>query len=66
MFKEVIRSLDSGIMPIIGLIAFIVAFTAILAWAITMRKEDRDAAKQQPLNEANELLAQTKHSYGKQ
>lgn len=60
MLKEVIRALDSGVMPIIGLIAFIVAFAAILAWVITMRKEDRDAAKQQPLRDANELLAQTK------
>ncbi|MEM8486070.1 MAG: hypothetical protein AAF564_11010 [Bacteroidota bacterium] len=51
MMKEVVRALDSGLLPIIGLIAFAVAFTAIVLWAITMKKEDRDAAKQQPLQE---------------
>lgn len=51
MMKEVVRALDSGLLPIIGLIAFGVAFIAIVAWAMTMKKEDRDAAKQQPLQE---------------
>jgi hypothetical protein len=64
MLKEVIRSIDSGIFPIIGLIAFIVAFVAILIRVMTMKKEDREAAKQQPLKEADELLAKKEHNYG--
>jgi hypothetical protein len=58
MLKEVIRSIDSGILPIIGLIAFVVAFAAILLRVLTMRKEEREAAKQQPLQEANDLSGQ--------
>ena len=55
MLKEVIRAIDSGILPFIGLIAFAVAFIAIVIWAMTMKKEDREAAKQQPLQEADRL-----------
>ena len=57
MYKEVIRALDSGILPIIGLIAFAVAFIAIVIWAMTMKKEDREAAKQQPLQDADKLTS---------
>ena len=56
MFKEVVRALDSGVFPIIGLIAFAVAFTVIVIWALTMKKEDRDAAKNQPLHDADQAL----------
>ncbi|MBX2822258.1 MAG: cbb3-type cytochrome c oxidase subunit 3 [Rhodothermaceae bacterium] len=51
MYKDVIQSLDSGLLPIIGLIAFCVAFTLIIVWAFTMKKEDRNAAKHIPLND---------------
>jgi len=51
MYKDVIQSLDSGLLPIIGLIAFCVAFTLIVVWAFTMKKEDRNAAKHIPLND---------------
>ena len=51
MYKDVIRSLDSGLLPIIGLVAFFVAFALIIVWAFTMKKEDRTAAKQIPLND---------------
>ncbi len=57
MLKEVIRSIDSGVLPIIGLIAFLVAFTAIVIWAMTMKKEDRDAAKHQPLQDAERPIS---------
>ena len=56
MLKEVIRSIDSGILPLIGLFAFLIAFVVMVVWAFSMRKEDRDAAKQQPLKDANEAL----------
>ncbi len=51
MFKDVAQSLDSGLLPIIGLIAFFIAFTLILIWAFTMKKEARQAAKELPLKE---------------
>lgn len=49
MFKDVAHAMDSGILPIIGLLAFFIAFTLIIVWACTMKKEDRSAAKQIPL-----------------
>ena len=51
MYKDVIQAMDSGLLPIIGLLAFFLAFTLILIWAFTMRKEDRTAAKHIPLND---------------
>ena len=51
MYKDVIQSLDSGLLPIIGLLAFFVAFASIIVWAFTMREEDRAAAKNIPLND---------------
>lgn len=56
MMKEVVRALDSGLLPIIGLIAFGIAFIAIVLWAVTMKKEDRDAAKQQPLQDPTRMV----------
>lgn len=58
MLKEVIRSLDSGVLPIIGLIAFAVAFIAVVVWAMTMKKGDREAAKNIPLEDDNEKKMQ--------
>ena len=58
MLKEVIRSIDSGILPIIGLISFLVAFVVVVIWAMTMKKEDREAAKQQPLREEDRSLTE--------
>ena len=63
MYKDVIQSLDSGLLPIIGLIAFVVAFTLIVVWAFTMKKEDRSAAKQLPLDDANEISLSTNNTY---
>ena len=63
MFKDVAHAMDSGLLPIIGLIAFVVAFTLIIIWAFTMRKEDRMAAKNLPLNEKSDTPLNTKNSY---
>ena len=49
MLKEVIRSIDSGWLPLIGLLCFLIAFIVVVVWAFSMKKEDRVAAKQQPL-----------------
>ena len=51
MYKDVIQSMESGLLPVIGLLAFFVAFTLIIVWAFTMRKEERNAAKNIPLND---------------
>ncbi len=56
MMKEVVRALDSGLLPFIGLIAFAVAFIAIVLWAMTMKKEARDAAKQLPLQDPARMV----------
>ena len=63
MFKEVVRSLDSGLLPIIGLIAFVVAFVLIVVWVFTLKKEQRDAAKQMPLNDPQDVSIKKNHSY---
>ena len=56
MLKEVIRSIDSGILPLIGLFAFLIAFVVMVVWAFSMKKEARKAAKHQPLEDAKEAL----------
>ncbi len=56
MLKEVIRSIDSGVLPLIGLFAFAIAFVVMVVWAFSMKKDARNAAKQQPLEEAKEAL----------
>ena len=51
MMKEVVRALDAGILPEIGLIAFFVAFLLIVARVLTMKKKERDTLKQIPLDD---------------
>lgn len=50
MFKEVLRDIDTGILGIIGLIAFFVAFLLIVVRVMTMKKSDREKAKNIPLD----------------
>jgi cbb3-type cytochrome oxidase subunit 3 len=58
MMKEVVRSLESGILPEIGLIAFVVAFVLVVIYALTMRKQKREDAKQIPLRD-DEIVTPT-------
>lgn len=51
MMKEVVRSLESGILPEIGLIAFVLAFVLVVIYALTMKKQRREDAKQIPLQD---------------
>ena len=51
MFKEVLRDIDTGILGIIGLIAFLVAFLLIVVRVMTMKKTERDKAKSIPLED---------------
>lgn len=55
MMKEVIRSLETGMLSEIGLIAFFVAFLLILARVALMSRDERTKAKNLPLDEADEL-----------
>lgn len=49
--KEVVRGIESGALGTIGLIAFVLAFVLIVVYVIRMRKSDRTAAKNLPLED---------------
>lgn len=51
MFKDVIRSLDTGSLAIVGLVAFILAFVLIIARVVFMKKSERTAHKNLPLED---------------
>lgn len=51
MMKEVVRGIESGALGTIGLIAFVLAFVLIVVYVIRMRKSDRTAAKNLPLED---------------
>ena len=51
MYKEVLRSLETGAFAEIGLIAFVLAFVLVVTYALTLSKGERDAAKQIPLED---------------
>lgn len=61
MMKEVVRAIESGVLPEIGLIAFIVAFVLVVIWAMTMKKAHRDAAKQMPLDDPDRVVLPINH-----
>lgn len=61
MMKEVIRSIDAGILPVIGLVAFLAAFTLIVIRVATMRRAERDHAKFLPLEEPQEIRTSSNH-----
>ncbi len=53
--------MESGILPEIGLIAFLVAFTLIVIWALTMKKNQRETAKNMPLDDPDRIVLPTNH-----
>ena len=61
MMKEVVRAIESGILPEIGLIAFIVAFVLVVIWTMTLKKSHREAAKQMPLDDPDRVALPTNH-----
>ncbi len=63
MLKEVVRTLDSGILPLIGLIAFFVAFLLIVIRVMLMRKSKREEMKHQPLDDPTEITPETNHHH---
>ena len=61
MMKELAQSMETGILAEIGLIAFMFAFVLIVIRAMTMKKRERDDAKNMPLNDPREIAFPTNH-----
>ncbi len=61
MMKEVVRAMDTGLLALVGLIAFLVAFTLILARVALMKKSARDEAKNLPLHDDEEIRPSSNH-----
>lgn len=61
MMKEVVRSIDPGLLPEIGLIAFLLAFVLVVVRVFLMPRRDREAAKQIPLHDDDDFFVQTSH-----
>ena len=55
MWKETVRALQTGALAEVAVVAFMVAFALVVAYAFTMSKRQRDELKQQPLNDAPEF-----------
>ncbi len=56
MMKEVLRDLQTGPLAVIGLIAFLVAFTLIVIYVIRLPRGAREEAKQIPLEDDQDDL----------
>ena len=50
--KETVRALETGALAEVALVAFTVAFVAIVAYAFTLSRARREAAKNLPLEDA--------------
>lgn len=57
MWKEVIQSMESGVLGYVGLFAFLFAFILILVRVALMKKKDRMDAKNLPLDEGREFYS---------
>jgi len=52
MWKETVRALQTGALAEVAVVAFVVAFVLVVAYAFTMSKGQRQALKNQPLDDA--------------
>ena len=59
--KEVVRDIASGSLPLIGLIAFVVAFVLILLRVVFYSKKEIEHAERLPLNDDIEVLGKTEN-----
>ncbi|MEM1094940.1 MAG: cbb3-type cytochrome c oxidase subunit 3 [Bacteroidota bacterium] len=57
MHKALLRSLETGALAEIGIVAFVVAFLLMVAWAFRLKPNERHHAKHQPLNDAEPVLS---------
>lgn len=49
--KELVRALETGSLAQVGLIAFVVAFVLVVAYAVTRTQGEREDAKNLPLED---------------
>ena len=57
MWKEAVRALQTGAFAEVAVVAFVIAFVLVVAYALTLSKSKRDALKQQPLNDSLEFFS---------
>lgn len=50
MWKETVRALQTGALAEVAVVAFVVAFVLVVAYAFTMSKATREEMKNQPLD----------------
>lgn len=58
MWKEVVQSMETGVLAYVGLFAFLFAFVLIVARVVLMKKKERTEAKNLPLDESPEFFAE--------
>ena len=56
MWKETVRALQTGAFAEVAVVAFVVAFLCVVAYAFTMSKRTREEIKRQPLDDAPEFF----------
>ncbi len=56
MWKETVRALQTGALAEVAVVAFVVAFGLVVAYALTMSKKKREEIKRQPLDDAPEFF----------
>ena len=56
MWKETLRALQTGALAEIAVVAFVVAFVLVVAYALTMSKRQREHIKNLPLDDAPETF----------
>lgn len=59
MIRNLLGGIDTGVLAQVGLLAFVVAFLAVLVYALTMRKSDRNDAKNLPLSDGSPATPNT-------
>lgn len=63
MIKDVVEAMEMGLFAQIGLIAFLVAFTLVVVYAVTLPRNKREQAKQIPLSEDEDYLISVEQKY---
>lgn len=61
MIRNILGTIDTGALAQIGLVAFFVAFTAIVVYALSLTPEDRTAAKSLPLSDSERTATPSQH-----
>ena len=56
MWKDTVRALETGAAAEVAVVAFVVAFVLVVAYALTLEKSTRDEIKRQPLDDAPEFF----------